>query len=512
MNKEGWISQLECLAQICETFVLLIDSSTTAKAVDWKQMESWVNSLYRGQTFMQYVAQKGCREVIDSPAKMAAPSRCTAWMNFVGDEGGTMDCSFLYPSERETLKKLLWDDGKESAYHRRMEMLPLLMTSEQLILVVTDYVGGELAQKHPLLVRLESQVENLKDFIVTPSLFEDMKTEMVEVVDNRNEENKIKIKDAASLEWPDHMSPTTLETFVEYPLDYVMAEMLHIVSTGPDSVKDIKATKGNVAHTVIEALFAPRGGNKYSTAAEIETRIEQEFEQRLQACIEARGAILYLPENKLEEAVLKAQLKRALDVLLSVIRDNKLKVVECEQMVQQNMGLGLENPNKAGDMKGFMDMLLEDETGSPVVFDFKWTTSKDFHKKLLESDRSIQLEFYRAMLEKEKKTEVKRVAYFLMPENHLYSKEHFMGVFCTQVQVNAENSNVVQQTKNSFTYRQKQIKEGVIEIGEDVPCEKVDYYNEMETKELFPLIIEDGKQKANIFSDYGIFKQVKEGK
>ena len=510
-NNEGWISQLQSLAQMCETFNLLLSSSSMGDYADWKQVDSWVSTLYKGETFMQYAPQKGSRELIDSPAKIAVRSKRTIWMNFTGDNSRQLDCAFLYPSERNKIEKklTLWDERKETDYHQIMELKPFMMTDEQLILVVTDYVGGELAQKHPFMVRLESLIDkdNLKEFIKTPNLLEE-ETEKVGLVRNENVLSQIKFDHADLLKWPNHLSPTSLSTFVEYPLDFVLERMLKIVSTGPGSIADVKITKGTVAHAVIEGLFAPREGKERSTADEIEIRVKQEFEEQVRKSIEACGAILYLPENRLDAELLKEQLQKCLEVLLQIIRENRLTVTGCEYQVKKDMGMI--KTEEGWDMIGFIDMTLEDENHHPIVFDFKWTSAKTYYRDLLTANRSIQLELYRTMLSAEKRDAVERVAYFLMPESHLYSLEQFNGLHCTQLQP-ANNDNIVEQLKNSFFYRKKQIDSGRIEVGEGFPCSMLEYFNDTEKEALFPLNIKDGQQEANLFSNYTLFKGLKEG-
>ena len=504
-DNDGWCSQLECLAQMCDTFVLLIDSSDMGEQIDFRQVESWISTLYKGETFMQYGSQKGSMELIDSPSKMAAHSRRTIWMNFSGGDVPHLDCSFLYPSEKERIQKSLtiWEEHKELAYHQTMRLLPFLMTDEQLILVVTDYTGGEPSQKHPLMVRLESQIDNLDDFIVTPNLL-DEEMEDVKLVRNNNTESLISFDHADLLKWPDHLSPTTISTLVEYPFDYMMEHMLDIVSTGPSSIKDVKTTAGTVAHAVIESLFAPRDGKSCSKADEIELRINEEFDELVRKQIESCGAILFLPENRLDAELLKEQLRKCLDILLGIIRENHLTVTGCEHLVTKDMGL-IKN-EKGWDMKGYIDMTLEDANHHPVVFDFKWTSSKSYYRDLLTANRSIQLELYRTMLGAEKRDMVERTAYFLMPEGHLYSKEHFDGLHCTQL--TPENiDNIVEQLRQSFIYRKKQLDEGTVEVGDAFPVSMLDYYKDTEEKNLFPLQLDaTGAEKENIFSNYKLFK------
>ena len=51
-GNEGWLNQLECLADMCDTFNLLLDSSKMGEVVDWKQVENWISTLYKGEQFM----------------------------------------------------------------------------------------------------------------------------------------------------------------------------------------------------------------------------------------------------------------------------------------------------------------------------------------------------------------------------------------------------------------------------------------------------------------------------
>ncbi|MBR6990272.1 MAG: PD-(D/E)XK nuclease family protein [Bacteroidaceae bacterium] len=504
-GNEGWCSQLESLAQLCDTFILLVDASGCKETVDFKLIDSWISTLYQGESFMQYNAQKGSLEMVDSPTKLADTCERTVWMNFCGTDASPLSLEFLYTSEKKAVKDHLsyyWKEENEIQYQQFMEKLPFSKTTKQLILVVTDYQGGEVSRKHPILVRLESQVENLKDFILRPNLLEE-RMEPVNKVLNDTGEDTVKFQNGKDLIWPHHISVTTLDTLVEYPLDYLMQYLLNIVNTGPGSIKDVKATKGDVAHAVIESLFAPRDGKRCSTADEIELRIKTEFDEQVQKQTEACGAILYLPENRLEAALLKEQLHKCVKILLKIIRDNHLTVTGCEKEEGIHTGIGKKELN----LKGFIDMTLEDENRHPVVFDFKWTSSKNFHRDLLADNRSTQLELYRWLLSVNERDDATRTAYFLMPEGHLYSKEHFEGNDCTQL-VPANKDNIVEQLKNSFVFRKNQLLKGTVEIIDGKLAENSSYYNSTEKKNLYPLNVDaNGFKDDNIFSNYGMFKQ-----
>ena len=108
------------------------------------------------------------------------------------------------------------------------------------------------------------------------------------------------------------------------------------------------------------------------------------------------------------------------------------------------------------------------------------------------------------MLGKQDKAEVRKVAYFLMPQGRLYSKENFKGKFCTQISP-SNNDNIVEQLRKSIIYRKKQISEGIIETNGTFA--ELQYAKESNEKGLFPLQEEDGKKKPFFFSKYKNFNR-----
>lgn len=471
-----------------------------------------MSGIYEKGSFTNAVAEKGCRMVVDSPSKIASVAQNTVWMGVDGDDAMAGECAFLYPSEKLQLTQeryiRAWDESMQNQYHQFMSLTPLRMTEKQLILVVCLSRAGEATLKHPLMVRLEQQVSNLDKFIRTPKI-DEAKFLDVKVVDREEAAAEIKFDHASKLQWPDHLSPTSIATLTEYPLDFLMERMLNITAEGKAQMSDVKTIQGNVAHAVIEALFAPRQGKAYATPKEIAERLK-EYDAVYNELVEAKGAILQLAENKLTEKLLHEQLRSCLDSLLEILKDNELKVTGCERYVEMDMKLGLpktldENGNpKASDMLGFIDMTLEDRDGHPVVFDFKWTTWAKGYQNKLEQNRSVQLELYRQMLGQTKKDEVKRVAYFLMPEARLYSKEAFSGRYCTQIE-SSDDSNIVEQLRQGVIYRKKQLDAGLLEMMG--PYDELSYVKDTEDMGLYPLLKNDetGGKKANSFSQYGLF-------
>lgn len=506
-----WIEQLMTVASMCDALHILL-GTINVPIIDYKIIDSWISSIYEKGAYTNAAAERGCRIVVDSPSKIATVAKKTVWLGVEGDDGHTQECAFLYPSEKRKLTEQHyinpWDDANESHYHEHMRMTPLRMTEDQLILVVCKTRGGETTLKHPLIVRLEQQVENIEKFILTPKIDSGDMTE-VKIVENGGVAAELQFEYADKLRWPDHLSPTSIATLVEHPFDYLMERMLNITADGKAQMADVKTTMGNVAHAVIEALFSPAEGRRYATPDEISLRMEH-YDAEYIKVVEAKGAILQLAENRLKEKLLHEQLRVCLDTLLEILKDNDLKVTGCEQYVQANLNLGLpdasekdENEEKR-DVLGFIDMTLEDTEGYPVVFDFKWTTWAKGYQDKLESNRSVQLELYRIMLGQKARNEVRRVAYFLMPEARLYSKEVFKGRHC--IQITPDNrDNIVEELRQSVIYRKKQLECGVVETNG--AYDELQYVKDTEIDGLFPLKKDEEKnvKEENFFSQYGLF-------
>lgn len=529
-DNSQWSDQLTAVAGMCDTFSILLET-VQGDTVDFKTIDSWMSEVCQSGSFTNTIAEKGCRTVVDSPAKIASVAENCVWIGVDGDPKHEYECAFLYRSEKEKLQEMMtpWAEESQNSYYESLMMTPLLMTRGKLILVTRDRVGGETTLKHPLIVRLEQQIENIGDFVHTHSVGAEGRRK-VELVDHTSvasgnsavvsvdgsvasgnvpTDRELHFDHADKIKWPDHLSPTVIDTLVEYPFDYLMDQLLGITNDAKAQMADLKTVKGNVAHAVIQELFSPENGNSYANATAIEGRIAKEFEKTYKEVLEAKGALLLLSENRLEEKLFHGQLRHCVDVLLEILKDNNLKVTGCERCVESNMNLGLPKAtDKDGnilerDMIGYIDMTLEDKNGHPVVFDFKWTSSPKRYQDTLKDNRSTQLELYRLMLSREKKDEVQRVAYFLMPEARLYSQEQFDGRHF--VLVKPENrDNIVVQLRQSAIYRKNQIESGLVEVNG--VYEDLQYVKDTDSKGLFPLKkTDDGTQESNAFSMYNLF-------
>lgn len=508
-----YCEQLAKVAEMCDGLGMLLESHP-AGVITHRLLDSWVSTIYRERNFTHAVPEAGGDVVVDSPAKIITDAGCVAWLGFEGDEARKLDCAFLYPSERESLEKeghiCLWKPEDERNYHQLGLLTPVARARKKLILVVCDRRGGEPTEKHPLMIHLEQCFDNLNTAVRTPD-FDISELNEIPLVTKDAVPTELQFDHADKLVWPGHTSPTVVSTLVEHPFDFMMERLLGITYDEKASIADIKRTEGNIAHAVIERLFAPDGDACDGTWQCIAGRIDEMYDDVFDAAVEAKGAILQLSEYRIEARYLHEKLLKNLKVLLEIIRDNNLRVTGCEHFVEGYMWLGLpEEYDKEGqltdrDMLGFIDMTLEDAEGHPVIIDFKWTTSRDYYQDLLAQNRSVQLELYRYLLGKAEEKNVERVAYFLMPRARLFSKEHFAGRHCERI-APANTDDIVKQLRNAAIYRIAQIKSGIVETNGDFSS--LQYVKDTLEKGLFPLMEKDGLKEGNRFSAYRLFINV----
>jgi hypothetical protein len=239
-----WVEQLMAVADRCHAFSILLDTHQE-DTIDYATIDSWMSTISQKMTFPHTIAQRGGRGVVDNPAKMAFVSEKTLWMGVDGEAGINKECAFLYPSERKELTEQLclnlWKEESETNYREWTMLTPLWMTSGQLILVVRERVGGERPLKHPLMVRLEQQVENIHDFIRGPHIGAENRHK-VEKVKKEKMDAELQFDHADKIKWLDHLSPTTIGTLVEHPFDYLMERLLDVTGDGMAQMANVKKT------------------------------------------------------------------------------------------------------------------------------------------------------------------------------------------------------------------------------------------------------------------------------
>jgi len=494
--------QLGTIKEQADALLLLLEKETQDE-IPFAKLQGWINSLYEKQDCPLYDAEQNCRCVVASPALLADKANNTIWCDFYSGAMFPATYSFLSQDEIEILTNegvTLWNAADERRYNAYLQQIPFIMTSGRLSLVVVERDGSTVLPKHPLMILLEQSISNL-DIVIEEPLIADQRYNERKPVDNSlHDAIYLEIKNTDKLKWRDHESATSLDNLIQNPFDYSLQYLMGIRDDGVSKMEQLDRTQGEVAHAIIASLFFKEG--KKNDPDTILQRVSADYDTAFSDALLEKGAILLLRENRVDIKIMKDRLRNAIDTLLDIMRSNKLHVVNCEKEILR--GLQFEgDPN----IKGYVDMILGDDKDDLYVFDFKWTSSKSHYPDLLKKNGSLQLALYKEMVEKELGRDVAAVAYYLMPENCLYSISSFNGDHTTKLE-EEENTgkDLFLQVKNSYAYRLHQIKDGKIELGEGQPTDRLQYVSDTTDENLMPLRIRDEVKETNIFSNYKCFK------
>ncbi len=490
------IAQLKRVSEMADALLSMINT-IDGDILSFTQISQWAQALYESSNYTLYNAQINSRRMIQQPANMIEEADNTIWCDFYGDVSHALSTDFLSNHEQEQLKThgvLLWDKQHESDLQNMLLARPVYKTKKNLTIVTCEQQGATKLSMHPLYLQLPYQPEPING----DELYAQMATKEIQYVDNHREEDDREITfDAKNhpVSWRSVESYSALEKLLQNPFDYFMNYTLHFTDINDNEIK-LSATDGNVAHDVIENLFtAERDG------MQLKDFVNTNYDEAFNRALARKGALLLLPEHHLAKARLHYQLRSCISKLADIIQENKLTVISCEQEEKQDLGL------EGGILvQGFIDMLLCDKNGNDVVFDLKWASRKDKHKKILEKNRALQLAIYEAMLMKHPNpSQTVRTAFFVMPAGTLFSKDNFLGSNYEKVP-SADADVIIEQLRNGYAERVREINAGHIETADNIPVNELVY---TQAGNVFPLEDDDKKKdpkKAeNKYSDYKCF-------
>ena len=365
---------------------------------------------------------------------------------------------------------------------QHMQEMEALKHVKQLILVTWDYDGNDRQEEHPLVTELKHRYKDSWDSHVStnalPNL-EEKKGKIKVLEPQTSYKVSEKLKDIKR----EKESYTSIGTLIQHPFDYTMTHLLSLKEPQIGKLPDLDTTKGLVAHLVVEKLFETYGEQM---ADEYQKMDETKIYQLMDEAIRQKGAVLLLPEYKLECQQYKTILKDSVTVLTTIIQNLHLQPVGSE--VEVNVCL-----DTIGAFYGNIDMVLKNANGDYVIFDFKWSESKHYSKDL-EENKAIQLELYRKAAMKHYGSNIAGVAYYLFPTMTMYTSDFPESDYIRRIKVKTEAAarNLFEEIKNSYKYRREELDLGFLEDSEMNSIEELEYTKAGSTTPLYPLDVAYG--------------------
>ena len=471
--------QLVVLASFCRSLLLILPGDGYISS---ELLLTHVDGIYRPQSFTHMKAQKGSPDVVSYITQLVDKAEKVCWLGCIGGSSSVYPFDFLNMKEIEALQQFDINIPSKSDFYTQQHqiLLEALRNIHQLVLVTWEFDGNARQEEHPLITELKHQYQNEWDRRVITDAAPKLQTVKGNIV-KLDPQAVYQLSDELASIKREKESYSSITTMIQHPFDYATSYLLKLHEPQIGQLPDLDTTKGLVAHRFVELLVKKYGDQ---LAVEYKRLRREEISDLMDDAIQQKGAVLFLPEYKLECQQFKSILNDSVSVLSDIIQILHLKPLDSE--VEMNVNL-----NIIGAFKAEVDLVLKNDKGEYVIFDFKWSEGKTYPNKL-EENKSIQLELYKEALKLHygEGSKVAGVAYYLFPKMTLYTVDFPESDHICHVQRKTENDNrtLLNEIKNSYVYRRSELDRGEIEESELIEIDKIAYtLANNADKPLFPL-------------------------
>ena len=500
----------ERIAQLRElsTYFSSLDTalSSLSDSVVFEDIEKLILQIYRPMSYSLQEAECASANVISDIRALAKPAKVLLWLD-CQDEVKEFDTyDFLSQAERRQLMEAgcCIPSFVEHLKVQRSERLRLLTECEQVVLVRSGFNGTTRLAEHSMIAEVRQAFKSEgKDWKTTPAdevfdlIVSSHITQQIEVF---QPQKYLELGDIAYNGRTE--SNTSLDTLINFPFNYVMQYVARLSMPDEEQLKNTFIATGLVAHSFVENIVADAAGDTQI----MRQLLNEEFDIRLNAAIDATGLIMRLRENASELTEFRKQLKESLSALIDIMEQKQWIPVGCEIPFPDGNGQSL-SLDTIGNFGARIDFLLK-EGDRYVIIDFKWSYSKKYAQKL-EENTAIQLELYRQTVKATyPDKDVAGVGYYLMPRKQLFTadfSEISSSKLIKRVDTN-KGKNLYEQVKNSYSFRMEEIRKGRIEEAEtmEVFDEADGYYAQTLSRNLCPLSVSEkteGKGENKVIID-----------
>lgn len=480
--------QLVVLAAFCRSLRSILPNDGYISS---DELKAHVDGIYRPQSFTHMKAQKDSPDVISDITQLVDPATKVCWLGCVGASVRSYPFDFLNHSEYEGLKDAGIIIPSESDFYTQhhQQQMAALKTIGNLILVTWEFDGNARQEEHPLVAELKQLNREEWNLHVKNNEKPNLQTVDREISTLEPQPNYQLSRNMSKLHREEE-SYSSVTSLIQHPFDYTMQYLLKLREPQVGQLPDLDTTKGFVAHLLVETLVKKYHGQM---ADEYLKLADSDIQQIINECILQKGAILMLPEYRIERQQFEAILKDSIRALVSIIKELNLKPLDSE--VELNVTL-----ETIGAFTAKIDLLLKDANDKYVIFDLKWSESKSYQERL-EQNKAMQLELYSHAIKKQYGSDVAGVAYYLFPKMTLYTTDFPTSDHVHKIKVKAEASDkkLFEEIQNSYEYRRCTLDNGFIEESELTEIAELAYTKaSTDDKPLYPIEADyNDKKKKN---------------
>ena len=483
--------QITSIESYCTTLIKMLEN--VPAEFSFLDLQLWCKNIAQPGTYAQYDAEVCSHTSIASMGDLHDTADCVVW--FPAEDAGVEAYPFENLNDAEYAEVVSQGAMPYKREHhslmKQAAMQRILLNTKSLTIIEAEKCSGEKVARHPLVLQLNERIKGGLENIAQHKSLSKEYTDIDLQVINQNENpilvelgEQVKLKERHE-RYEDEVkqaeSYSSLSQLIQHPFAYVCERCAKLDDQSMPSAQDLDRTLGNVAHLIIEKVFDGK------TITEACDYYKAEYETIFEESVNEKGLLLRLREHKIELRRLKKKMYDALGMLAEIIKNNGLTVDACEYEFKQAKWV------EAGDSVSLgsrADMLLGDNYGGKVIFDFKYSSSKS-RKTEVEENRALQLEVYRYMAKQEfgKDTNV-RVAYVLLPDVTILTADDLdlpNKQDIIKMKDERKAVNVMSEAANSYRFRWEQLKAGKIERVEGCVPGTGEYASQIDEQHLFPL-------------------------
>lgn len=500
--------QFKRLGEMCAALALRIQLKMDEGQTELRNEEflKLLHAVYEPADFINFPRQIHSAHALNHAGGAVAPADVFVWTDFYNGIGNGGQRFLTDAEEQEISAK----GARIYPVRNRMQLAfeackrSVLLSKKQCILIVCETHNGEPATEHPLHTLINSAYRDADKLItdyspgmdLSPMLNIQCHYDNVEAVDLPLPAGEFLRINPNLVNPRNTESASSLEKLIEYPFEWTVQYAAQFKAGSAFAIPDMLLLKGNISHAAMEEMLTPfEAGQQIS---------QEQIEEILNQKILEGGANLLLPENRFElEAFRRDFIKSALS-LVEIINLNNLKVIGCEKPLREETDPPFEIEH-IGEVKGFMDLLLQKENGTFVVLDLKWAFNVAKYEKKIAEGSSIQLALYARA--KGMHTET---AYFILSSNTLISRHNFQCGNANFIRTGLENDfseeSTMRRSVASYQYRMDELQRGEIEMAEGMKLEDMEYGKMQDEFNLISIADKKGEKKKNFYSGLDLFK------
>jgi len=398
------IAQVDKMVDLAQAYGKPIPRAQVERILDSVIAEGGQNPMARSEASTWH-------KVADSGG-IAAPVETVIWWNFV--DPGQSAQTFWSAQEREQLEQLGVHLEQSHAVRARESMQwknAIMNAGKRLILVSPKRLQGATVQIHPLWDEIrhfsagakssDSEKENApENLVIDASVFEAQQSYTfaglhVEWDSEENSqlpqlESVIQVSQG-KVNKPRSLSFSQMSKLMSCPASWALSYHAGLYAMDSLSLPTGNQMIGSLCHKIVEDLYCAPDAWSDDDATKQAEQVQKHTIKLFDERVPQMAAELLEPGRELERYRYRENVCEAVLNLIAAIDTAGLHVIKTEGKVEGKDLDGI-------PFKGYIDLLLEDDSGSTFVIDLKWSGSAKRKKEEVEKGKALQLASYAWML------------------------------------------------------------------------------------------------------------------